>query len=269
MIISFDFYWKYDLDNFKEIRNYIVNRSFPFTPKEIILDEDYSFDDGINLFKNVEEIGSGEFSVIITGEANGKKGRLYLNAFEWLNDLMIKMHISVEILNQKDLDFYQQYIAIEHLLCCFIYSDEDERWQSETRISEYEARAVPHSHLPKIRDRTGRMVVDVSKNWGRCFHLLGIKFVAGGKMFFGEKFYGIVAEAILLSNRGQRIAKGKNQLIEVDLFDLFSTDYERIRKSQHEFISTTGLFDKLAYLQANFIGYNQMLRSLGFGNGIK
>jgi hypothetical protein len=265
MIISFDFYWKYNLKNFVEIRNYIVNRSFPFAPKEFILDDDYSFDEGISLLRDIDEISNDEFSIIITGEANGKQGRLYLNAFEWLNDLMIKVHISVEILNRKDLDFYEQYIAIEQLLCCFIYNQEDERWQSETRISEYEAKGLVHSHLPKTRDKAGRVVVDVSKNWGRCFHLLSIKFVAGGKMFFGEKYYGIMAEAILLSNGGHRVVKEGNQLIEVDLFDVFSADYAMIRKRQHEFISNTGLFDKLEYLQANFIGYNQMLRSLGYG----
>ena len=269
MIISFDFYWKYTPRNFLEIKNYILNRLFPFIPNEIILDDDYSFDDGIILFQNVDVTSSDKLSVIITGEANGKEGRLYLNTFKWINDILIRIHISAEILDQKDFDFYQRYITIEQLFCCFIYNDEDEKWQSESHISKYERSGLPHSHLPKTRGRTGEIVVDVSKNWGRSFHLLSIKFVAGGKMFFGGNFYKILAELILLSSGGQRVIKGENELIEIDLFDLFSTDYAMIRKRQHEFISKTGLFDKLQYLEANFIGYNQMLRSLGFGNGIK
>jgi hypothetical protein len=243
MRISFDFYWRYAPEKFLEITNNIANRLFPFIPNELILDDEYDFNDGIKILNSADIKNDKDLNMIIIGEENGEVARLYLDKFKWGELFLVKMHIDANISNQNAFSFYQRYVAIENLICCFIYNSKDEKWQTENRISEYELAVLTHAHLPRSRDKANRLVIDTSENWGRSVHLMGMKFMAAGKMFFGNIVDRIVPEHILLSCGGRSLTIGRNKLIEVDLFDPFSSDSGAIRNQQRN------LYHVLVYLK--------------------
>lgn len=260
-LISFDLYWKYSNENINELVKLIVNKQFHFLPEEFIYHADKSFEDGIKEFAQIDFDSEDTVSVIIN---NNQGERVYLNIEKWGKHKLIKIAISCFIKWDFETVFINQYLSISDLICCFIYDTVDERWQSEEKINQYELNGLDYLNLRKGKDRTGRAIIDTSRNAGRSRHSIGIKFLAAGEMYFGKIFFKIVSREILLSIKNSySVQFGSNTLIQIKLFNIPVEDEKKMREQQRYFLENTNLLDVANNLHEKYRGINMALNAIG------
>jgi hypothetical protein len=222
--VSFDFYWKKDDHNLDMIKRVIAGRKFLFVPDEIILDDDYAFEEGLKVFERLFD-GNEDRSCIVTGALNGKSARLFLNSDEWSSSILFKIHIDLWIGGLDEFSSLDHFLHIPSLICCFIYNGEEE---------------------------------------GRSEHAIGFRFVTASIMYFGDLFFKIISKESLLGIEGAKYVSlnGVDYLL-IHLFDIFTDDRALIRDRHKLFEERTGMLNKVAFLHENFTGWNRALRSLG------
>ncbi|MBN9384682.1 MAG: hypothetical protein J0H74_28265 [Chitinophagaceae bacterium] len=260
--ISFDFYWILNEQNIALITQSIIDEKFSFSPDSMILDDDYSFVDGIEEFKKISN-WQVDSSVLIYGEFNGYPSELFFNVFSWRDRKLIKLHIRLVLNKIDDFESRSYFLAIPALLCCFIYDNEDVKWQTEVRLENYERSGKSYTSLAKTKDRAGRTIIDTSENWGRSINAIHIRFLAASIMYFAEPFYKIIDKEIFYSfERVQNVNINNTDFILVELFDVFNDDIILIRNRQKAFLDHTKLLERACWLHENFLGVAQALNYL-------
>lgn len=260
-LISFDLYWKYNNENINELVKLIINKQFHFFPKELIYQEDNSFEDGIKEFAQIDFDTEDTVSVIIR---NNQRERIYFNVEKWGKHKLIKIAISCFIKSAFETEFINQYLIVSDLICCFIYDTEDERWQTEEKINQYELNCVDYLNLKKVKDRAGRTIIDTSRNAGRSKHSIGIKFLAAGEMYFGNIFFKIISQDILLNIKNSNSVQiGGNNLIQIKLFNIPGEDEKNMREQQGYFLANTNLLEVANNLHEKYRGIDMALNAIG------
>jgi hypothetical protein len=259
--VSVDVYWASE-NAAQDVLVLLVNKNFPFNPEGIVMEEEYSFEEGIRALENVNCNSDESVNFIITGKS---KDRVYFSLKKWGRRKLVKVAFSFLADSFQNVDFIRQYLAIKELLCCFVYDTLDERWQSEESIREYEFAGVDHSSLKKKKDVAGRMVIDTSSNFGRSIHSIGLKFVAGGEMFFGQVFFNIIPHdlIILKCQKFDYIDNNGEMVLHVVLYNLFEDNIAKIREAQKDFLLSTNMFSIAERLHTNYIGLAVAVGSLG------
>lgn len=263
-LVSFNFYWKYNNGNIIEIVNLIRDKDFLFTPEELHYEGEFSFEEGIKDFVNIDFDIEEDINASIYGNIAGEKARLYFSVQEWGKQRIIKILLSCSIASNSDLQFIDSYLKITDLICCFVFDTNDEFWQSEYSINHYQIYDMPYKHLPLSKDRAGSIIIDTSSNYGRSEHAISIQFLAASEMYFGEIFFKIIPKNILLNNSEvKEVNKGKNNLLRIMLFNMFDNSIEEIRQKQKSFLENTKMFVIVNNLHENYRSESIALSSLG------
>ena len=122
-----------------------------------------------------------------------------------------------------------------YLYFASLYSQYDNKWENEDQILVYECNKKSQQGKKYSKDIFGKKCIDVAYNYGRTERIVNIGFTAGWKMWFGAEFpdnikaeFGSLELVKLTDNDG---------ITEIQLFeDLLSTDYERNRPIQKQFL---------------------------------
>ncbi len=262
--ISVDLYWKLSNENSELINDMIKKKRFYFEPEELIYHDNLPFEKGLIEFSRIDFTQSEPINVIINGKNNQKekRDRLYFSVSDWGRHKMIKIAIACSVCFNWEMTFIQDFLCIPELICCFVYDNEDEFFQSQESINYYTHNGLDISNLKQTTDRIGRRVIDISRNFGRSKQAIGVKFIAGAKMYFGEIFFKIIPQD-RLSGFYFENKYGHNKLYEVQLFELFSDDIQLKRKKQQVFMQNTGMFETAEYLKTNFRGTVAAVNYLG------
>src|SRR5690606_25583618 len=127
----------------------------------------------------------------------------------------------------------------------------------------YKLANKPFSHLPLANNRVGETVIDTKQNFGRAYHTLCMKFLIAGKMVLGPDFCKIFSKEKLISVEGAKVEIfGQNELIVINLFNIFTSLELEKRRKQKLFNEHVRFFDTLSYLHENFVGVSNQLRHL-------
>lgn len=259
-IVSFDFYWVLSEKNSNALRNIIFDKKFQFEPSDLIFDADYSFEEGLRQISTIDILDQGDISIIVTGSKHDTPAKVYFNISRWGDFQLAKIHISMS-LGETYVDTFDNFLKIPNLFFACIYDQEDKRWQSEQSINTYQQNKRAYSHLPLAKNKVNETVIDTTKNFGRSYYTMGIQFLAASKMYFGELFFKIVTKNTLMSiSKSMEIS---NNIVFIDLFDIYNDNEAFIRSRQDEFLTKTQLFTILKDLHEKFVGTAAALKYLG------
>jgi hypothetical protein len=261
--VALDIYWILSEVNADLIKKIILDKNFGFDPKESSFIEDAPINEVLVAFSQLD-ILQDHSSFSIWGVFNKQKANLFFSVSEWGNEKLLKIHISIYCRSEAEIDFYKAYLIVPDILCAFIYDGEDELWQSTESIDYYIEHHKSYAELPQTVNIVGKNAIDISGNFGRSFHLLGIKFIAAAIIFYNEFFLKIVPFEVstLADLKMLDIIYQSNALIGIKIYDLFDNDVTSIRNRQRSFLEASQLFERLSYLKKNFRGTFQILTHL-------
>ncbi|WP_416437919.1 hypothetical protein [Phnomibacter sp. MR] len=262
--VIFEMYWIQNYDNSSAIKEKILAGDYPFTPTEIVYDgNEYSYNDGMVEFNEIEWFSDADISFLIYGNVNGRRASLTLFIGSLVSERYVRVIFSFTLSSIKELETCYSYFSIRGVFYSYLNDYQDQSWQSETSISHYRNNNRPYEHLSFIV-KGGLRSIDVSGNVGRSIYYCNVMFVAGATMYFGESFKFINIDTLLSLSGSKQATLGANNLIQVDLFDIFKDDISYIRERQRYFLETTTLFERLEYVKKHSIGFVAGLKKFGY-----
>lgn len=262
--VIFEMYWIQDFDNSSAIKEKILAGDYPFTPTEIVYDgNEYSYNDGMVEFNEIEWFSETDTSFVIYGNVNGRRASLTLFIGSLVSERYVRVIFSFTPMSNEELETCYGYFSIRGVFYSYLNDYQDQSWQSQTSISHYKNNGKQYEHLPTTT-LAGMLKIDVSSNVGRSFYYCNVMFVAGATMYFGEMFKFIDRDVLLSLIGAREVAVGANNLVQVDLFDIFKDDISYIRERQKYFLETTTLFERLEYVKKRSIGFAAGLKKFGY-----
>jgi hypothetical protein len=215
----------------------ITDLNIYFSHKEKDLDLDYNLK---SLEKHFLKGNCFSFSNV-SSDSNHSKSLFRLQvsseifSLEWWNDNLDFLF---------DQGIINDYVIRNGLICGFCFDFKDAANQSNVVIRQFEQNYPGRKFKTKI-DRYNKEVIDKSQHWGRTESGVGINFIAAPIMWFGGGFEKFIP-LLKISEMDLPINKVNNQIIRIDLFDLYEDPDKYENREKQKRVWELFEFDKIA-----------------------